>query len=126
MSSPDSTTPPPAASAIPSTNRPRIGDTVLVCLLRGIYRPLMVTRACVVPIHQIGLPGPQEEFRLSGVIFCEPEDHNTDALRGGAERPHDPARIHGRPDRLTPYAYAEALAPGDGIGQWRRMQEVIA
>lgn len=134
------TTPPAAAGAGPSINAPagagrvtpppvdkvalgvQPGDVVLVLLEPGIRRPMMVTRIGPVIIHARQTPTAaaqsHDEIRASGVLFCEPEDHNTVALRTLGQDYLDPARIHGRPDRHGPYAYAENLAPGVGIGQW--------
>ena len=99
------------------------GDTVLVLLDAGVRRPLIVTRQGKVPLYasQSVLVVDRHEYRVSGVILCEPEDHATPVARGylgSGQTPADPARVHGRPDRLTPFLYAEHLAPGMGLGQW--------
>lgn len=94
---------------------------MLVLLDPGVRRPMIISAAGLVTIHARQTPTADqrswEEFRVSGTIFCEPEDHNTTAVRtlGSLQ---DPARIHGRPDRYHPMVYGESLAPGTGIGQW--------
>lgn len=115
------TTPVAAAGAARSTSgKPRIGDTVLVLLDPGVRRPLLVTFAGMVTIHerQTADVSSRDEFRVSGTLFCEPEDHTSTAIRTLGSRPGDPAKIYGRPDRHMPIAYAEHLAPGPAIGQW--------
>lgn len=103
-----------------------LGETVLVKLDENVRRPMIVTATAEIPIYDrvnATVENPQAapttvEFRASGTIFCEPEDHTTPGLRGQGERPNDPARIHGRPDRYHPIVYGEALRPGTGIGEW--------
>lgn len=126
-----STTPSPAAAPARSTEAPptaRIGDTVLVRMdTEGNDRPLLVTWVGMVPIYDRATPtvdnptakAIRNEMRLSGVLFCEPDDHTRPLLRGAYDRPHDPARIQGRPDRQFPFLYAEFLSYGHGPGQWR-------
>lgn len=129
-----STTPPAGDTPAPSTEpaaplpdpapfvgislvHPDIGDIVLVRIDLATWRPLLVTAAGYTAIDaQV----PETEFRLSGTIHCEPEDHTTLAFRGGADRYDDPARIYGRPDRLFPFGYGERLKEGHGMGNWRR------
>jgi hypothetical protein len=101
----------------------QIGDIVLVKLGDDIRRPLLVTHTETVTIGLRDTPTTaptptQQEFRVSGVLCCEPEDHVLPALRGACDRAGDPARITGRPDRQMPFAYAAWLAEGTGIGQW--------
>lgn len=62
---------------------------------------------------------PRLEQRVSGSIFCEPDDHTTPAFRNGIGSHGDPARIHGRPERTWPVAYGEYLKEGVGIGEWQ-------
>lgn len=127
-----STTPPAAAPAGPSTKAetPRMGDLVLVRLDRDLVRPMLVTSAVFVPVgvrttptveNPTGLPGAVER-RLSGVLFCEPDDHTAQVFRtvGVAG---DPARVHGRPDRQLPIAYGEYLRCGTAVGQWSWQEE---
>ena len=59
----------------------------------------------------------EPELRLSGTVFCEPEDHTTPAFRLTPSAT-DPMRFHGRPERLTPACYATGLREGTGIGEW--------
>lgn len=138
---PASMTPADAPSALPSTKlpralptapakalsaqagaspRPQIGDMVLVTMGPEIRRPLLITAAGMQPIGPSSAPA--EAFRLSGTLFCEPEDHVLPAFRL-LSTASDPARIHGRPDRLLPIAYGEHLAEGTGIGQWQRQRQ---
>lgn len=109
--------------------KPKIGDTVLVRMdPTGIERPLLITWAGMVPIYDRLTPtvdNPlndpiKQQFRVSGVLFCEPDDHRLDIFRGALDRPHEPAKIATRPDRLFPMCYAESLAPGSRVGDWRR------
>ena len=105
----------PVRSTEPRT-KPRIGDIVLVRLDPETVRPLIVT----VSDYYGVLSNPVcMEWRVSGTICCEPEDHSRAAFRGGGELLKDPARIHGHPDRLLPLGYGELLREGDGIAQWR-------
>ncbi len=96
-----------------------VGDIVLVRLDLAVERPMIVTRIGLETIyprlHDVG----QTELRASGVVFCEPEDHNTPAVRGLTAVQGDPARFTGRPERYNPVIYAESLAGGPGLGQWR-------
>ncbi len=118
----DSTmTPPAAASATPSTKlaaRAQIGETVLVLLAPGVRRPLLVTGLGVVEVgrlHEV-----RREVRISGTLFCEPEDHLQTLIRAGSHGvAGDPAQFHGRPDRHQPFVYAEHLKEGPGIGEWQ-------
>jgi len=103
-----------------------LGDVVLVKLDEGVRRPMIVSVVAQLPIYDrihATVENPTaastgKELRLSGTIFCEPEDQTLPALRSGVDRPNDPARIHGRPDRYHPIVYGEALRPGSGIGEW--------
>ncbi|MGH7418838.1 MAG: hypothetical protein ACREKB_13790 [Candidatus Rokuibacteriota bacterium] len=99
-----------------------MGDLVLVLVDQGVRRPLLVTAAGMVHIHERATPtraaSGWDAFRVSGTLFCEPDDHTRPALRGWSAGGADPARIHGRPDRLLPLAYGECLAEGSEIGQW--------
>lgn len=111
----------------PSTNLDRgqrghqsqvlIGDLVLVKLDEHIRRPLLVSS-----VHQINVAPPMQEARLetriSGTLFCEPEDHSTPAIRSLGQGTPDPARITGRPDRHQTGCYAEHLKEGMGLGEW--------
>jgi hypothetical protein len=105
--------------------RPGPGDLVLV-RIGDHHRPMIVTVVTIVPIYTriaATVENPQaeavrREVRLSGTIFCEPEDHTAPAFRGALDQLHDPARIHGRPDRLLNIAYAECLRQGSGVGEW--------
>jgi hypothetical protein len=88
---------------------PAIGDTVLVTLDVGTVRPLIV--------------GAITDVRVSGLLVCEPEDHNTPALRNLTTGGVNPGRFHGRPERYNPFVYAELLTLGKGIGQWHPRQK---
>lgn len=116
---------PPPQEAPP---QPQIGDTVLVRMdPTGIERPLLITWAGMVPIYDRLTPtvdNPlndpiKQQFRVSGVLFCEPDDHRLDIFRGALDRPHEPAKIATRPDRLFPMCYAESLLAGGRVGDWR-------
>lgn len=129
MTSTSSTTPPAAGSPAPSTrpagSTPPVviaaGDVVLVRLDESVRRPMIVTAVVRAVIHERATPtvaeASHEELRVSGTIFCDPEDHSTPAIRSTGTH-GDPARIHGRPDRFTPFVYGECLKPGMGIGEW--------
>lgn len=101
-----------------------VGDLVLVRIDEGIRRPLLVTAVATLDIPERSTPTVAEasspSFRVSGTIFCEPEDHTRPAFRGWAAGGADPARITGRPDRLLPLGYGEHLVEGVGVGQWIR------
>ena len=129
MTATSTTIPTPAATAARSTRPaapPRSaaplampGDLVMVRLDQEIQRPLQITSAEIVLVGR-STPSsepPRKEWRVSGVLFCEPDDHSTPAFRSLGTQ-DDPARIHGRPDRHLPIAYGEYLAYGSGIGQW--------
>lgn len=101
------------------------GQIVLVLLEPRVSRPLLVTRVerTEVGVRNTPTTAPvvtTMEWRVSGLLVCEPEDFKTAALHGDFQRSGDPARITGQPSRQFPFAYAESLAEGDGIGQWRR------
>lgn len=129
------TTPTVVARPAPSTSFPRtppnvrVGDVVLVTLEAGVRRPMLVTSTQVVPLYDRFTPTPDNDptssrhtrvgFRVSGTIFCEPDDHTRPAFRGWTAGGADPARLHGRPDRLLPLGYGELLACGDAVGQWQ-------
>lgn len=113
-----STNPVVAATAWPTATRIRVSDLVLVKLDTDIIRPMLVTWVGRVRVGRPLVDQEQRtEVRVSGTIFCEPDDHLTSALRGfGA--PDDPARFHGRPERYHTTIYGEQLAYGTSIGQW--------
>lgn len=118
MTPADSMTSTAAGSERPSTNSryPSVGETVLVTVDANAVRPMIVSSLTRV---QIGLAKDAPmELRVSGTIFADPGDHNTPAFRGWSMSTADPARIHGRPDRLLTVGYGEHLAYGLGIGQW--------
>lgn len=106
-------TPTPVDTAGPST-RPTVlekagalkhigvGETVLVRVDADQWRPMIVSQVN---------PG-----TLNGTIFCEPEDYTLPLFRNWSQ---GESRVWGRPERLNPFAYAEALLHGTGIGQWR-------
>lgn len=145
MSTP-TTTPTAGAAPAPSTRpagqtplhaqegkiapRVRIGDTVLVHIDVNLQRPLIVSQAAMVAIPaRINVTAGEDptaplktEFRVSGTIFAEPEDHTRPGFRGWAAGGADPARISGRPDRLLPLGYGECLAFGTAVGQWTTRQ----
>lgn len=134
-----STTPTPAGRLVPSTrvadapeegpwtveiSEALIGTVVLVQIAADVARPLLITSVREIEIFErtsLTTPPtlPRRERRVSGTLFCEPDDHVLPAFRGALDHPYDPARIAGRPDRLLPLAYAEHLQPGLAIGQWR-------
>jgi hypothetical protein len=99
------------------TYRVEVGDIVLLKLDEHIRRPLLVTQ-----VGQVNIASPMQpeklEIRVSGTIFCAPDDHTSLAVRTLGQGSHDPARIIGRPDRLLPLCYAEYVSEGVGIGQW--------
>lgn len=84
---------------------PRVGDTLLVTIDPGVQRPLIVSAVVLLD-------------RVSGTLFCEPDDYARPIFRGALDRRDDPARIEGRPSHLIPVAYGHRLAPGTEIGQW--------
>lgn len=119
------TTPPAGAGAGPSTTRREgvtvePGDVVLVLLEPGIRRPLMIAKVGMVDVHDgmISTKVIGQAFRVSGTLFCEPDDHTTLLFRTKWSDNGDPARVTGRPDRLMPLCYVENLGHGLGIGQW--------
>jgi hypothetical protein len=107
----------PAVAPPLTSPRPQVGDLVFVQLDPGVFRPLLITATPTITLVIDGTP--QTQFRISGTLFCEPEDHSTSAIRTLGTGTRDPARFHGRPERLTPCIYAEALAEGPGLGQWQ-------
>lgn len=125
-------TPTPAATAGPSTEglaagpalarTPQIGEVVLVTVDAGprIRRPLMITRVDVHTVEQIqdGAKVLVTTARVSGTLFCEPDDYARNFLRGAYDRAGDPARVEGRPSKVNPVAYGYKLGPGTGVGQW--------
>lgn len=126
--SPSTTTPTAEAPRAPSirgtllTARVQVGDIVLVRVEEGVYRPLLVTVTGMVTVHDRATPTVEphsrEVFRISGTIFCEPDDHARPLFRGWTAGGTDPARVTGRPDRLLTLAYGEYLVEGPGVGQW--------
>lgn len=118
------TTPRGGPGVAPSTSRREgvtveVGDVVLVLIEPGLRRPLLVVKQGMVDVHdgQISTAIIGQSYRVSGTIFCEPEDHAALIFRMGWPG-GDPARVTGRPDRLLPFCYAEALGFGQAIGQW--------
>lgn len=106
MANNSTTTPIPEDRAAPSTrDRPWVqpGDTVLVRVDEGTYRPLIVAE-----VHP--------DRSVSGPICCTADDHTRPAFRGWQSK--NGARIHGRPDRLLPMGYGEMLHPGSKLGEW--------
>ena len=95
-----------------------IGDRVLVRLDVGTLRPLLVTACGLIDIAPASAREPQLEFRINGTIFCEPDDRSAAAIRTLGQTGTDPARLHGSPDRFTPFCYGESLKEGSGIGEW--------
>lgn len=107
--------------AAPSTTKApliQVGDDVFVCLDTMIHRPMKVTAVTHLTLKVEGRD--VTSVRASGVVFCEPEDHSTHAIRTLGSGTKDPARFHGRPERLNPFVYGELLSEGTGYGQWRR------
>ena len=111
MTPTDSTTIPiPAAPGGPSTDQPpavQVGDMVLVWVDLTLVRPMIVTSL-------------QPEKRISGTLFCEPDDHTRPVFRGAIDRRNDPARIEGRPSANYPVGYGKSLQEGTGLGNWSR------
>lgn len=102
-----------------AVSRPQVGEVVLVKIDDTQRRPMLVTRAALTEIFaKTADREATQEFRLSGTIFCEPEDHTAPAFRGAVDKLNDPAKIWGRPDRMLPLGYAEYLGEGGGVGQW--------
>ena len=99
----------------------KIGDTVLVRLDLEVWRPLIISWIGEAPIYdgQLSTKLLRTEYRVSGALICEPDDHTSHAFRHFFPL-GDPGRITGRPDRHTPFAYAECLAEGDGVAHWKR------
>jgi hypothetical protein len=96
-----------------------IGDTVLVQIDADVRRPMILTKVGLVEIFtRPSDTQSRTEFRVSGILFCEPDDHTCAAFRGGIDRVGDPAAISGRPDRVLPVGYGEALSYGTELGQW--------
>lgn len=125
MASNSITTPTLGGTAAPSTKpaalgrQPAVGDLVLVKVDESIRRPMLIT-ACgsVLVFDRPSDASGRQEFRVSGTIFCEPDDHARPAFRGALDRQGDPAAISGRPDRMLPLGYGQSLAYGTGLGQW--------
>ena len=107
-----STTPTAEAPAAPSTELPAappitVGDMVLVWVDLTLVRPMIVTSL-------------QAQGRISGTLFCEPDDHTRPVFRGAIDRRNDPARIEGRPSANYPVGYGKSLQEGTGLGNWSR------
>ena len=96
------------------------GDIVLVLVEPGTHRPMLVVKQGLVDVYdgQISTKVIGQSYRVSGTLFCEPEDHASMLFRAQWVPNGDPARVTGRPDRLMPNCYAESLGWGHGIGQW--------
>lgn len=103
-----STTPAAGGTPTPSTD-PQLGDTLLVQVATGIWRPLIVT--------DVRIPLDGGPLLIDGTLFCQPEDHTLTVFRGWSD---GHARVTGRPDRHLTIAFAEGLTAGARIGQWRR------
>lgn len=114
------TTPQGDPGAGHSTTKSDVGEVVLVLIEPGIRRPMMVASHGVASIYDAhnSLKVVATAYRVSGTIFCEPEDHAAAIFRTQWVPAGDPARVTGRPDRLMPLCYAECLGYGHGIGQW--------
>jgi hypothetical protein len=102
-----STTPTLEGAAGPSIEAIKVGDTVLVWVDLTLVRPMIVTSL-------------QPEKRISGTLFCEPDDHTRPVFRGAIDRRNDPARIEGRPSANYPVGYGKSLQEGTGLGNWSR------
>lgn len=96
------------------------GDIVLVLIEPGVRRPMLVVTQGMVDVYdgQISTKVVAQSYRVSGTLFCEPQDHASMIFRVQWGPNGDPARVTGRPDRLMPNCYAECLGWGQGIGQW--------
>jgi hypothetical protein len=97
-----------------------VGDIVLVLIEPGIRRPLLVTHEGVQAVYdgQFSATIIRQDYRVSGSLFCEPEDRSALLFRARWAPNGDPARVGQPPDRLMPLSYCEHLGPGTGIGQW--------
>lgn len=131
---PASSTPLIAPPAPPSTSQPaalqppgvqsrrhpaiEVGDIVLLKLDEHVRRPLLVTWIGPVDTAAPDSHTSHFETRVSGTLFCQPDDHSTVALRTLGQISQDPARIVGRPDRLLPQCYAECVREGMEVGEW--------
>lgn len=114
------TTPQGDPGAGRSTIKVAPGDVVLVLIEPGIRRPLLVTTEGLRDVYD-GLQSTKivaQSYRVSGTLFCEPEDHASMIFRSQWAPNGDPGRVTGRPDRLMPNCYAECLGWGHGVGQW--------
>jgi hypothetical protein len=89
----------------------QVGAIVLVGLGFDRWRPMIVSAAA--------WDAKINAQRLFGSVFCEPEDHNTDALRGILTTHTNPVKFTGRPDRHNPVVYAEEVPYGVAPGCWR-------
>jgi hypothetical protein len=98
-----STEKPPKPKFIPA---PQVGDIVLLQIAPEVFRPLTVVTVT-------------DRLLVSGVVSCDPGDHAEPAFRRAFDRVDSPARIFGRPDRACPVGYAEFIAHGTLVGQWR-------
>lgn len=106
-----STTLTAGAKPAPSTELPAAplpGETVLVRLDQHVWRPLIITTVTLMDGGGV---------TLNGMLVVEPEDYLWAAFRGARFA----GRIHSRRiDGLVFLAYAELLAEGDAIGEWKR------
>lgn len=92
------TTPTRGGTAAPSTKTPPlVGQVVLVTIDTNLVRPMLIT-----DVYPQG---------ISGTLFCEPDDTSRPAFRGCPG-------ITGIPTRLQPFARADRISPGTGIGEW--------
>lgn len=105
-------TSPLTATSPSGRQRVAVGDTVLVHMGDGTFRPMMV--------NFVGLyrpPGAEvTELRLSGALFCDPRDTGCAALRLTGD---DPAQIYGQPTLQMPLVHGTMLKEGSGPAQWR-------
>ena len=91
--------------AFPIIPTPQVGDTVLLQIDAGVWRPLIVVRT--------------DQGLVSGVVLCDPGDHTAPAFRQAYARVNSPTTISGRPNRSCPVGYADLVAYGMEPGQWR-------
>jgi len=85
----------------------KVGDMVLVWVDLVFVCPMIVTSL-------------QAQGRISGTLFCEPDDHSRPVFRGAIDRRNDPARIEGRPSANYPVGYGKSLQEGTSLGNWSR------
>lgn len=94
------------STSLVSSQRVRVGDTVLIHMEDDTTRPMIVSAVGL--LHKGG-----KGLRLSGAIFCLPGDRLT-ALDGR----DDPAQVYGQTSLHNVVLYGSLLKEGSGPGQW--------